>query len=121
MRSLVLRRASTAFPPVDVYETDHALVFEMDLPGIDAARLNILVTGDTVLIEGSTGDEASGARARGLRYVCMERVARPFRRVLRIPVAVDPEEARAVYSGGVVTLTFPKKRDRVFKIKVERE
>ena len=107
------------YPPVDIYETDDAVVFVIDLPGIEPEDdVLIKVYGKLLIIEGlkkQSRDERCGA------YICMEREFNSFRRILPIPVSVNPGEGRASYRDGVLTVTLPKLEDRVYKIKILKE
>ncbi|WP_040335973.1 Hsp20/alpha crystallin family protein [Candidatus Magnetobacterium casense] len=112
-------------PPVDIYETAELLVFEIDLPGMEPREVEIKVVNDTVVIEGvkrdRSGGGVGGGGAIGCRFLCMERFLEGFRRVIKIPVAVDVSSGRAVYRGGVVCLTFHKSENKEILIRIEKE
>ena len=112
------REAAGSFPLADLYETDDALVLEMDLPGIDPDDILIKVYEDVIIIEGV---KKESRKDRKYKYVCMERSFESFRRMLRIPVPVNPAEGRAVYHNGVVMVTLPKVKERVIKITIENK
>ena len=117
LKSVVFFHSETAFQPyVDMYETEDHLIFEVDLPGIRPDDVLIKVCGDTVIIEGI---KRGHREERVLNYLCMERKFTSFRRLLKLPVAVDPTAGKAFYTEGVLTLKFPKTGNRVIKIKVE--
>ncbi|HWR88836.1 MAG TPA: Hsp20/alpha crystallin family protein [Dissulfurispiraceae bacterium] len=104
-------------PLMDVYETRGYLVYEIDLPGIDPADVTIHVLGDLLIIEGYRGDDETTACSA--RYLCMERSRRHFRRVVRFPILVDAAAGQATYDQGVVTIRFPKLKDRMIRIPIE--
>jgi len=110
------REASGSLPLVDLYETDDNLVLEMDLPGVDPEDVLIKVYDDSIIIEGIKREQRT---EKGFKYMCMERSFESFRRMIKIPVPVNSVAGRASYSNGVVTLTFPKIKERVIKIKIE--
>jgi len=120
LRSLLYyqREAAGSLPLVDVYETEDNLVLEMDLPGIDPEDVLIKVYEDVIIIEGI---KREGRKEKKLRYICMERSFESFRRMIRIPVPVNAVAGRAWYNHGVITLTFPKIKERVIKIKIENK
>lgn len=107
-------------PFVDLYETESHLVLKVDLPGVDPKEVLIKVLEDHLIIEGVRPPEPQVAGGR-LRYLCMERNMRSFRRILRLPVAVNSCAGKAQYEDGVITLTFPKVADGVVRIKVEKQ
>ena len=102
---------------IDLYETAEELVFEVDLPGIDPAKVSVRAYEDLLIIEGVRNDIDNTA---GLKYLCLERGMRLFRRVLKIPIPVNTMSGNAVYANGVMTIKFPKLKDRMIKIAVER-
>jgi HSP20 family protein len=104
-------------PLLDLYETDDNIVIEMDLPGINPEDVLIKVFDEVVVIEGI---KRATEEERRVRYICMERNFESFRRILRLPVSVDSMAGRAVYSDGVIKLTLPKVREKVYKIKIEK-
>jgi HSP20 family protein len=100
-------KGGQAAPPIDLYETDEAVVLAIDLPGIDPRRLRVSANDRQVRIEG-------GCRPHTIqgRYLQMERCHDEFARPLMLPVAVDPHRAAARYERGVLIVTLPKIRDR---------
>ncbi|WP_333653058.1 Hsp20/alpha crystallin family protein [Dissulfurispira sp.] len=107
-------------PPIDIYETGDDLVFEVDLPGIDPTNLSIRVYEDLLIIEGIMTDTDNELPSGGLKYLCMERGLKEFRRVMKIPVHVNTVAGDAFYSNGVMTVKFPKLKGKLIKIKIER-
>ncbi|MEO5356105.1 MAG: Hsp20/alpha crystallin family protein [Nitrospirae bacterium YQR-1] len=109
--------AARAMPLMDIYETDDLLVFEIDAPGIILEEVNVKVCDDLVVIE---GDRRKTTRSEGSRFLCMERCYDHFKRVVKLPVKVNVATGKAVYSKGVIRLTFEKIKDRVIQITIER-
>ncbi len=110
--------ASIEGPLLDIYETRESLVFEMDLPGINTNDVRVNVDGDTLSIEGTK----RGLYKQGLRYICMERNFRKFKRATSFPVPVEVSSGRAAYKNGVLTITFKKLGAKnAIEIKIEKE
>jgi HSP20 family protein len=109
------RESAGSLPLMDLYETDDDLVLEIDLPGINRDDILIKVCEDVMIIEGIKREIQEEKK---FRYICMERSFESFRRMIRIPVPVNPAAGRAEYSGGVITVTLPKIKERVIKIKI---
>ncbi len=106
------------YPPVDIYEKKEAVVFVADLPGIEEGDVRIKVYHNLFIIEGMKRQKADD---RCGLYICMEREFDSFRRIISIPVPVNPAAGRATYSDGVLTVVLPKLEDRVYKIRIEKE
>ncbi len=112
------REAACSLPLMDVYETSEDIVLEMDLPGIDPKDVLIKVYEDVIIVEGV---KREGHREKKLRYICMERNFESFRRIIKVPVPVDAAAGKAWYDHGVITVTFPKLKERVIKISIENK
>jgi HSP20 family protein len=107
-----------AWPLVDLFETGDYLVFEADMPGINPEDVSVRVYEDLLIVEGMR-NEAGGESK--LRYLCMERDMKGFRRVLKIPVPVNIMAGEASYTNGVMTVKFPKLKGKLINIKIERK
>jgi len=89
--------------PLNAWEDEHALYVEADLPGIDAAALDINVTeGRTLSIR---GERTAPADRTWLRS---ERPVGAFSRTVTLPTLVDADKVEARYADGVLKLTLPK-------------
>ncbi len=108
---------SKVSPPMDIYENDESLVFEIDLPGIDTKNVFIRVIEDTVIIEGII---KRPLKEKIYNHICVERSFEGFRRTVNLPIKVDTLSGKACYSDGVIILTFPKIKDRIIKINIEK-
>ncbi|MGW8271861.1 MAG: Hsp20/alpha crystallin family protein [Thermodesulfovibrionales bacterium] len=110
---------ATAEPLVDMYETDAELVCEIDLPGVSPDDVHIQVYDNLLIIEGSRSE--AGGELKGFRFLCMERSMERFRRIIKIPVAVEPSKGVATYRQGVVRVLLPKAKETVVHIRIERQ
>lgn len=96
-------------PAVDVYETDEAVEVVMDLPGVQANAVRVIIKGAAVLIAG----EKSPRRVRGdYSFHLVERDFGRFARLVRLPAACEAGRARAVLANGELRVTFPKVVER---------
>lgn len=98
--------------PVDVRDTGDEFVLTALVPGLKAEDLEIQVLEDVVRIEGEYArDEAE--------YLLRELPGGSFRRILRLPAAMDADKADAKIKDGILTLRLPKAESaRPKKIKV---
>jgi HSP20 family protein len=96
-------------PALDVYETDERLEIAVDLPGVDAAAVRIVIRGSAVLIAG----EKSARRRQGdSNFHLVERGFGRFVRLVRLTTPCETAHARATLIGGELRITVPKMTDR---------
>jgi len=97
-------------PPVAVLENDESLQILMDLPGVPAAAIRVLIKGNVVLIAGEKWADSPGGGAGG--YHLVERGSGRFARAVRLVGAFDGAKVRATLTGGELRVTLPKLADR---------
>lgn len=91
--------------PVDVIETDDAIVLTAAVPGLEPEAINISLEEDVLTIEG----EFKNAADENAKYLIRERASEgSFRRDLRLNVPVEVENIEATFDNGILTLTLPK-------------
>jgi len=91
--------------PVDVYQTDEAVVVKASVPGIKAEDVDISIIGDTVTIKGATKFEEKVEKEN---YIRQERRFGSFCRAVVLPEGLDRDKAEATFEDGVLSITFPK-------------
>jgi HSP20 family protein len=96
---------STWTPPVDIYETDNALVFQAELPGVAKDEVNIEVHNNTLILRGERKHDAT---VQEDNYHRVERTYGGFQRVFTLPTAVDADKVQASMKDGVLELHLPK-------------
>lgn len=103
-------------PRVDIYETEAALVFESELPGLNRDDIEIEVTGDRLTIKGERKPP------QGREYVRVERRYGPFHRSFAIGVPIEQSGVTARYREGVLVITLPKsERTEMKQVRVKVE
>lgn len=116
--------SATAFPAVNIRETDDAVIVEAELPGLDAGSVDIAVAGDELVLTGSRPQPegaqnrpegaqnkpagGNGERKPAVTWHRRERGTGSFERRLTLPVAVDAGKVEARLADGVLTVTCPK-------------
>ena len=106
MEALGLRASSKFWvPQVDVLETDEQVIVTADLPGIEPAAIEIVLTGNMLTLKGEQAEPAAPKSAKRSRQ---ERPPRKFQRSIPLPAAVDSERVAAQSSHGVLTITLAK-------------
>ena len=119
MRGRGLGGVSSAFPKVDVTETEKDIQVIANVPGIDPERLNIEVGDDYFSLSGTIEQERSSDHGKAYRY---EREYGEFRREFSLPARVNKDGIVAKAKNGVLRITLPKSEDEMKKkVKVEVE
>ncbi len=92
-------------PPVDLYETDDALILKAELPGMSKDDVSVEVHRNTLLLRGERKHEAE---VKEDRYHRVERAYGTFQRSFVLPTVVDQEHVQASYKDGILELRLPK-------------
>jgi HSP20 family protein len=92
-------------PPVDIYETDDALVLTAMLPGVSKDEVSIEVHNNTLLLR---GERKPASAVSDERYYRRECVYGPFQRSFVLPATVDQNQVQATYHDGILELRLPK-------------
>ena len=92
-------------PSLDLYETVDAVIILVDLAGIQAKDVEVVVEGEKIRI--------SGNRCRPLdenvsRVHHMEIDFGPFSHTILLPLRVDPNGASSTYRDGFLVINLPK-------------
>ena len=90
---------------LEVRESNEHYLVRAEVPGLDPKDLDIQLQGEVLVLSGEKREEA-----RDEREACSysERRFGAFRRVVRLPMAVDPERVSAEHKNGVVTIRLEK-------------
>jgi HSP20 family protein len=92
-------------PPVDIYETDDALVFQAELPRVSKDAISIEIHQNTLSLRGERKREAEVPDHRSHRT---ERAYGAFQRAFVLPTLVDQEHVQATYKDGILELRLAK-------------
>ena len=95
-------------PPVDIEETDDAVVVRASVPGFRPDEIQITSADGDLIIQGAHEDEPKGEPAEDSRYHVRERRAGRFYRRVPLPVRTTSAGAGARYENGVLTVRVPK-------------
>ena len=92
-------------PPVDLYETDDALILKAELPGVSKDDVHVEIHQNTLILRGQRKHEAE---VKEENYHRVERAYGTFQRSFVLPTLVDQEHVQATYKDGVFELRLPK-------------
>ena len=98
-------------PLLDVFETRDALNLVLDLPGVPAANLRILVKAGVVIIVGEKDRPDQPARGHASFHL-VERDFGRFARAVRVHAAIDASKTIATLKDGELRVRLPKIDDR---------
>ena len=98
-------------PFVDVFETDRTVEIVIDLPGVAADALRVLIKSGVVLIVGEK-ERPAFAKNTPASFHLVERDFGRFARAVRIAGAVDARQARARLSQGELRVVLPRREER---------
>lgn len=108
--------AGSFVPPVDVYEDEQGIRLKMEVPGIDEKDIDIRLENNLLTVRGERKLEKE---TKEENYHRIERSYGSFTRSFTLPNTVNPEEVKAGYSKGVLSISLGKKAEaRPKQIKV---
>jgi HSP20 family protein len=93
-------------PAVDVKETNDALLFDLEMPGVAEDRLEITCEGGVLAVAG----EKAAIRKEGDegKWHIVERTFGSFRRSFQLPTNVQEDNIEATLANGILHLRVPK-------------
>jgi HSP20 family protein len=95
----------TAYPQLDVKETDKDVKVSVELPGMDEKDIQISMTGNSLTIKGEKKEEKEEKEAN---YIRTERRYGMFNRVVQLPEGIDSNKASAYFKNGLLEIEIPK-------------
>lgn len=108
-RPFVLVTHKSWRPPTDIYETSADVVIKMEVAGLHADSLQIVIHNDLLTIRGRRADETGrhkiGYHHMGITYG-------EFASDIRLPGPIEQEQVRAALDAGFLTITLPKQPPR---------
>lgn len=94
-------------PSVNVREANDAVLLEMELPGISPEDVDISIDNDMLTVSGEKNEERREGEEEG-RYFLVERRYGSFSRSFSLPANIDPEQIRADFDKGLLTIRIPR-------------
>ena len=97
-------------PPVDLCETEKAILLRVELPGVAVEQINIGLTNTKLRIWGEKKRRV--ARRRIISHLCSERSYGKFNRVVPLRWTICVRTASAELRNGLLHIQLPKIEDR---------
>jgi HSP20 family protein len=92
-------------PPVEIYDTDDALMVRVELPGVAKEDVHVELHENTLTLR---GERKPDPQVKAGQYYRQERMYGPFQRTFRLPTPVDTENVQATSRDGLLELRLPK-------------
>jgi HSP20 family protein len=92
-------------PAIDIHEDKDKYIVSLEAPGFKREDINVQLEDGNLILSGERKAETVG---EGTEVHRQERFYGKFSRVLNLPVAVAPDQVKAAYKDGVLTVTLPK-------------
>jgi len=96
-------------PPLDVTEGDDSVRILLEMPGVPADKVCVLVRGDCIEV---TGEKLPDFPKGEISFLCLERGFGKFCRAFEIMGPVNLGMISARYKDGILTVTIPKMTER---------
>ena len=110
-------------PKIDVSETENEIQIKAEMPGIDQNNVEVLLEDNRLIIRGEKKEERE-EDDKDRNYHVRERVQGAFSRTLPLPFAPDPNQVKAEFKNGVMTITIPKPQEvkqKQHRIEVQKD
>ena len=95
-------------PPCDIYETDHELVVQVELPGMKKEQVKVSIENNVLTISGERKFEEETKREN---YRRAERSYGQFIRSFILPNTLDTTKVSAQFKDGVLRVALPKREE----------
>ena len=105
---------SANLAPVDLYEDDDELVAKVELPGVDKDEIDVSISDHTLTVKAEKKNEQE---IKDKNYYRVERSQGTIRRVVELPVDVEPEKIKASFKNGLLEIRMPRAHDEQNKQK----
>lgn len=101
---------------VDIYEKDNSLVIESTIAGVNSQDIDITVEPDLIVIRGKRAKKEKDASRR---YYYQECFWGKFSRTLVLPCPIKPDQVKASFKNGILTILLPRAEEKSQQIKVK--
>ena len=101
--------ASSWDPNVDVVDDGEMIRILVELPGVEAADVNVSIRGRVVMIRGTKKGRVR--TKEGMRFFCMERYFGGFLKSIAIPRPVNSHHAKTRLKNGLLEVILPRVPD----------
>jgi HSP20 family protein len=102
----------SAFPLIDVVETEEGVTIWAEVPGLDKKELDLSIAGNVLTLKGEKKAPAKADKDKDRnRLLRDETWSGSYHRSLSLPDSVDPEKVSAEFRDGILKITVAKKKE----------
>lgn len=94
--------------PIDLYETDEALILKARLPGVNPEDVDITINGEELIIKAELASDAALDEAKDWSWYRHELYHGPVGRRINLPTLIQSDKVEATFRNGELTLALPK-------------
>lgn len=103
---------------VDVYQTEKDIVIKAPIAGVEESQIDISLSSNELIIRGERKEEKE---VTDDFYHAHECYWGAFSRTVALPVDGNPDEAKATFKNGILTVRIPKKKNsQALKLRVNQ-
>lgn len=108
----------TFVPGKDIIETDEDVIVHVDLPGIKKEDIELRITETKLKVKADFDIELEVEQGK---YITLhDRKSGVMRRTVRFPKKIIPDEAKATFEHGVLTVEAPKlEKEESYKLEIK--
>ncbi len=100
--------AGSFVPAVDVYEDEHSIQLKFEVPGIDEKDIDIRLENNVLTVR---GERKFDKETKEENFRRVERSYGSFGRSFTLPNTLNPEDVKADYDKGVLTIRLAKRAE----------
>lgn len=93
------------FPPVNIYDNGEVFLVRAEVPGVDRTALELTAKGNQLVLR---GERVVPSAHESASYHRRERDGGRFRRIVKLPDAIDSTKIQAAFRNGVLEVTVPR-------------
>ena len=95
-------------PVVDILEANEHIEIRAEMPGLSEKDVQVSVTDDVLTLKGEKTQESED---KDQKYHRVERSYGRFQRSFTLPANLEPQDIKAKFTNGVLTVSIPKAKE----------
>ena len=95
-------------PVVDILEANEHVEIRAEIPGLSEKDVQVSVTDDVLTLK---GEKTQKSEENDQKYHRVERSYGRFQRSFTLPANLNPEDIKAKFTNGVLTVSIPKAKE----------